>query len=148
VPQAAFARQGLEVAEDRERLHQQLDHYLADPGRVYAAQPRANARQLITSAGQAPAGEKRLAGKIQALKNLLIEAEIPLTVTLRSDGLTNVLIYHIGQLGSFTSQELELTPGTYTVVGSRPGYRDVRQTFTVKPGSDQLALDIRCEETV
>ena len=102
----------------------------------------------MASAGQAPDAEQRLAAKIQALESLLIEADTPLTVTLRSDGLTNVLIYHIGQLGSFTSQELELTPGTYTVVGSRPGYRDVRQTFTVKPGSDQLALDIRCEETV
>ena len=69
-------------------------------------------------------------------------------VTLKSDGLTTVKIYHVGLLGQFTSQQLELRPGTYTVVGSRPGYRDVRQTLTVKPGPQQQALDIRCEETV
>ena len=40
-------------------------------------------------------------------------------------------------------------PGTYTVVGSRPGYRDVRRTLTVLPGSGlAAALDIRCEEPV
>jgi len=69
-------------------------------------------------------------------------------VTLNSDGLTNVQIYHVGRLGQFISQQLDLRPGTYTVVGSRPGYRDVRQTLTVKPGQAQLALDIRCEESV
>jgi hypothetical protein len=69
-------------------------------------------------------------------------------VVLQSDGLTQVSIYHVGRLGQFTSQTLELRPGTYTVVGSRPGYRDVRQTLTVKPGSNQITLDIRCEEPV
>ena len=148
LPQAAFARRGLAFAQDRERLNQQLDHYLADPTRIYSPQPRANAEKLITSAGTPPAAEPRLAGKIYSLQNLLTEAQIPLTVTLQSDGMTSVQIYHVGQLGQFTSQQLELRPGTYTVVGSRPGYRDVRQTFTVKPGPSQPVLDIRCEETV
>jgi len=148
VPQAAFARRGLAVALDRERLHQQFDHYLTDPTRVYSPQPRANAEKLLASAGTPPAAETRLAGKIHSLQTLLIEASTPLTITLQSDGVTSVQIYHIGQLGQFTSQDLELRPGTYTVVGSRPGYRDVRQTFTVQPGSAQPVLDIRCEETV
>jgi len=148
VPQAGFAWRGLAKAEDRERLHQQLDHYLDDPTRVFSEQPRSNAEKLINSAGKPPAEEKRLAGKIERLKAMIIEAQTPQTVTLRSDGLTNVAIYHVGRLGSFTSQQLELRPGSYTVVGSRPGYRDVRQTFTVKPGAEQPALDIRCEESI
>jgi hypothetical protein len=148
VPQAAFARQGLAHAQDRERLHQQIDHYLANPSRLYAAQPQTNAKKLITSAGTPPAAEKRLAGKIQNLQTLLSEAGKTLTVTLQSDGMTSVQIYHVGKLGQFTSQQLELRPGTYTVVGSRPGYRDVRQTLTVTPGAAQATMDIRCEETV
>ena len=148
VPQAAFARQGLVFAQDRERLHQQLDHYLQDPTRVYADLPRANAEDLLESAANPPAGETRLAEKIRRLRALIVEATTPSLVTLKSDGLTTVKIYHVGLLGQFTSQQLELRPGTYTVVGSRPGYRDVRQTLTVKPGPQQQALDIRCEETV
>jgi hypothetical protein len=148
VPQAAFARQGLVFAQDRERLHQQFDHYLADPARVYSDQPLANAEQLIESTGQPPAAEVRLAEKLRRLQAIITEAETPLTITLQSDGLTQVQIYHVGRLGQFTSQQLELRPGTYTVVGSRAGYRDVRQTFTVKPGSQQPVLDIRCEEPV
>ena len=148
VPQAAFARQGVIFAADRERLHQQLDHYLQDPTRVYSDQPRANAEKLLASAANPPAGETGLAEKVRRLQALIFEATTPRTVTLKSDGLTTVQIYHVGRLGQFISQQLELRPGTYTVVGSRPGYRDVRQTLTVKPGPEQPALDIRCEETV
>lgn len=148
VPQAAFARQGLVFAEDRERLHQQLDHYLDDPTRVYSYQPRANAEKLLESAANPPAAETRLADKVHRLQAMIIEATTPRTVTLQSDGLTTVKIYHVGQLGQFTSHQLELRPGTYTIVGSRPGYRDVRQTLTVEPGGQQQTLDIRCEETV
>jgi len=148
VPQAAFARRGLAFAQDREHLHQQFDHYLADPARVYSDQPRANAAQLIESTGQPPAAEVRLAEKLRRLQAIISEAETPLTVTLQSDGLTQVQIYHVGRLGQFTSQQLELRPGTYTVVGSRAGYRDVRQTFTLKPGGQQPVLVIRCEEPV
>ena len=148
VPQAAFARQGLAHAQDRERLHQQLDHYLADPSRVYSDEPLANAEQLIESAGTPPAGETHLAEKIRQLERLIDQAKTPLLIMLNSDGLTNVQIYHVGRFGRFTSQQLELRPGTYTVVGSRPGFRDVRQTLTVTPGSGTQMLDIRCEEPI
>jgi hypothetical protein len=148
VPQAAFAREGLARAQDRQKLHQQLDHYLKDPTRVWADQPRANAEKLIASAGKPPGDEARLTVKIERLQTMIVEAQTPQTVTLQSDGLTSISIYHVGRLGQFTSQQLELRPGTYTVVGSRPGFRDVRQTFTVKPGSGQTALIIRCEEPV
>jgi tetratricopeptide (TPR) repeat protein len=148
VPQAAFAREGLARAQDRERLHQQLDHYLADPTRVWSEKPRENAEKLLAAAGKPPAGETRLAEKTERLQTMIVEAQTPQTVTLQSDGLTHVSIYHVGRLGQFTTQQLELSPGTYTVVGSRPGYRDVRQTLTVIPGSRQMTVDIRCEESV
>lgn len=147
-PQAGFARQGLLRAEDRLRLHQQFDHYLQDPERVYFAEPRANAEKLLASAATAPENEPLLAEKIQRLKALVVQAKTPILVTLQSDGQTNVSIFHVGRFGSFTFQQLELPPGTYTVVGSRPGYRDVRKTLTVKPGSSQASVVIQCKEPI
>ncbi len=146
--QAGFASDGLAHAQDRLRLHQQLDRYLADPARVYSEKPLANAERLLESAGSAPAAEPRLAGKIDRLEQLVSGARTPLPVTLTSDGLTSVVIYHVGRLGKFTRQQLELRPGTYTAIGSRAGYRDVRRTFTVLPGRDQPVVDIRCEEPI
>ena len=147
-PQAGFARDGMAHAEDRLRLHQQLDHYLADPDRVYSEKPLANAERLLESVGSAPATEPRLAGKIDRLQQLVAGARTPVPVTLHSDGLTSVAIYQVGRLGQFTRQQLDLRPGTYTAVGSRAGYRDVRRIFTVLPGRAPPALDIRCKELI
>jgi tetratricopeptide (TPR) repeat protein len=148
VPQAGFAEQGLAFAQDRAKLHGQFDHYLDRPERLFADEPRLNAEELLAAAGTASAAEPRLADKISHLRSLVVEARTPLNITLKSDGLTEVVIYHIGRLGQFTSQQLELLPGTYTIVGSRAGYRDVRRTVTLKPGPTQPTLDIRCEEPI
>jgi hypothetical protein len=59
-----------------------------------------------------------------------------------------VVIYHVGRLGSFIDRQLELPPGTYTAVGSRSGYRDVRRVFKLRPGKSSPTVDIRCEEAV
>jgi len=145
---AGFARDGLSHAEDRERLHRQLDHYLSDPARIYSAEPLANAEQLLASAGRAPTAEPQLAGKLARLQQLVSAARTLQPVTLNSDDLTDVVIYHVGRLGRFTRRQVDLRPGTYTAVGSRAGYRDVRRTFTVAPGRDQPPVDVRCEEPV
>jgi hypothetical protein len=58
------------------------------------------------------------------------------------------VIYHVGRLGRFQSRRLELRPGNYTAVGSRPGYRDVRRVFSVRPGEPPPPVQLRCEEPV
>jgi len=145
---AGFARNGLVQAEARMQLHQQLDRYLNDPQRLYSAEPQANARLLLSAVGEAPAGETRLAKKISQLEQQLVVARIPVQVRLRSDGETEVVIYRVARLGRFTERQLELRPGTYTIVGSCPGYRDVRKVFSVLPGKVLPPVDIRCEEPV
>ncbi len=147
-PAAGFAREGLNHAEQRIQLHAQFDHYLERPARMYAAAPLANAEQLLAAASAAPAGEPLLEKKITALRQLVARASTPVTVTLNSDGVTSVVIYRVGKLGSFDTRQLELLPGDYTVVGSRPGYRDVRKVFEVRPGVALPALLVRCEEAI
>ncbi len=145
---AGYARNGLVRAEARMQLHQQLDHYLNDPQRLYSAEPQENARLLLSAAGEVPAGEPRLAKKISQLERQLAAARIPVQVRLRSDGETEVVIYRVARLGRFTERQLELRPGTYTAVGSCPGYRDVRKVFSVLPDKVPPTIDIRCEEPV
>ena len=145
---AGFAREGLARARQRARLNGQFDHYLDDPTRLYADDPLANAERLLGEVPAAPANEPKLAAKIEKLQSLVRAARQPLPVKLRSDGETEVLIYHVGRLGRFVDRQEELRPGTYTAVGSRPGYRDVRRVFTLRPGTPAPVVDIRCEETV
>jgi len=147
-PGAGFARQGIAQAEQRVRLHAQLDDYLADPARLHSPEPLAGAERLLAALAATPDGEPRLAAKVAVLQSRVREASTPVTVTLQSDGETEVVIYHVSRLGRFRTHQLQLRPGTYTAVGSRPGYRDVRAVFTVKPGIPPQALQLRCEEPV
>jgi hypothetical protein len=147
-PAAAFAVEGAKKARARLRLHGQIDHYLADPARLASDEPLANALRVLEAAGDVPAAEPRLASKLATLRQMVARAQTPVSVQLRSDGETDVVIYHVGHRGRFLQQQLELRPGTYTVVGSRAGYRDVRRQFVVKPGVAPPVVTIRCEEMI
>jgi hypothetical protein len=144
----AFASDGLAHATQRARLHEQIDHYLDQPARLYSREPLANAGQLLEAAASVPGSEPLLAGKLEQLQRLVTEARTPVPVSLHSDGKTDVVIYHVGRLGRFENHAMQLRPGDYTVVGSRAGYRDVRRTLSVRPGRPVMQLVIRCEEPV
>ncbi|MDH3901519.1 MAG: hypothetical protein OEU51_10785, partial [Gammaproteobacteria bacterium] len=145
---AGFARQGLLRAQQRATLNTQFDHYIETPERLYSGQPLANAEQLLDKNQQAPGNEPKLAGKIERLRTLVAKARQLLLVELRSDGETEVTVYHVGRLGRFAAHQLNLRPGTYTAIGVRSGYRDVRRVFSLKPGDNLTTVDIRCEERI
>ncbi len=90
--------------------------------------------------------ESRFALQRHELARWLARAAIPVAVTLTSDDSTEVAIYRVGRLGTFDTHSLELHAGTYTVVGSRRGYRDVRLTLTVDPDVPSDPLDVRCTD--
>ena len=101
---------------------------------------------MLKATPDTPSSEPELAGKIERLQNMVAVARQPLQVELRSDGETQVTLYHVGRLGRFATHQLSLRPGTYTVTGARTGYRDVRRVFSLKPGDKMTIVDIRCEE--
>lgn len=146
--EALFAITGLALAEDRISLHAQLDHYLADPGRLSSDEPLTNAKKLIEINRNIPESEPRLASKINALGEAIHLAELPVTLLLKSDNQTEITIYHVGKLGKFFEKSLTLKPGSYTVTGFCPGYRDVRQVVELVPGSSEASLFLRCEELI
>ncbi len=79
-------------------------------------------------------------------KTLLQHYGRPVGVVLHSDNQTEVLLSNIGELGRFAEKHLRLRPGTYTLIGSRDGCRDVRLRIRVTP--DMAPVDIRCREVL
>ena len=57
-------------------------------------------------------------------------------------------MYKVARLGKFDQRELSLRPGTYTAVGTRNGYRDVRQTFTLSHDETITSVMIACTEPI
>jgi len=145
-PTLVFAQKGAIHAHQMAKLYQDIDEQLAAPERLASDSVYTNAQALVKAAAPLPGDE--LASKRTALEQALQAARTPVHVRLESDNLTNVVVHQVDQLGHFTVRELDLRPGTYTVVGTRDGYRDVRRNFTVVAGQVPQPVVIRCEEKI
>jgi tetratricopeptide (TPR) repeat protein len=147
-PNVLFAREGLARSRDRARLDKQFSAAIAEPQRLSdAAVAAATGKMLQMARTISPRGPV-LARQIEQLEQLLQQANTPIAVTVRSDLQTDVVVYKVAKLGKFDEHQLDLRPGTYTAVGSRIGYRDVRVDFVVKHGSKPLPVTIACTETI
>lgn len=143
-----FAVQGRERSLQRMEIDKRLQFYLQKPEALWSDESLARAVEVLNRAeGIEPKGP-RLNHQLEAFRRLVKEAQIQIRVTLVSDNLTEVSVYRVGRLGRFTAQELLLRPGRYTVVGTREGYKDVRQEVLVKPGEAPLQVTIACREKV
>jgi len=147
-PQATFAVNGRQKAEKRFELDTVLESILAHPDRLQEDGPLKEARQALECAMAVPAPGPRLQGQIDRLAELLHAATTPVSVTITSDSKTEVMLYRVARLGRFFTKQLMLRPGTYTLVGSREGYRDERITFDVDPQQTEMNVAIRCKEQI
>lgn len=147
-PTLAAAQEGLARVAPRIALDARMAALLASPEKVWTPAGRAEARSVLAAVGAADAPKQRLERDAAELAGRVAAAEVPVTVALTSDGVTDVVINRVRRLGAFQNQQVELLPGRYAVVGTRPGYRDVRRELVVAPGGPTPALAIRCEEPI
>lgn len=143
-----FAKDGLKRASDRAALHRKLDEYIDSPDSLSTPHTMQAATNLLLQLSRVTPSGPRLEDQKEALSRLLKRAATPLTVHLVSDNQTEVSIFRIGKLGTFENRRLELRPGSYVALGSRPGYRDVRLEFRVAPEIDLQPIVVECEEPI
>ena len=147
-PTVATALENSARVQPRADLNAQLEVYLTQPERLFSAPVRTSARETLAQAGGISNPGPVLTRQMAVLRDWLARAEVPVQVALQSDNQTQVTIFRVGQLGAFEQRSLELAPGSYTVVGTRPGYRDVRQEINVVPGAQLPPVVIRCEDKI
>jgi hypothetical protein len=147
-PNLVSALDGRRRAESRNNLDRFLETTIADPLRLAEDAILNETRQVLADAERIPSPGPRLLGQLQQVRGFLERARIPVSVQLQSDGVTAVTVYRVGELGPFTSQTLSLMPGTYTAVGIRPGFRDVRAEFVVAIDGQAPVVTIACNEAI
>ena len=143
-----FAMQGQRLASQRADLSDRLDFHLANPGRMSSLTVLNEAIDLLDRARNAVPDGPRIRQQISQLEQAIEVASTPIRIRLVSDNNTEVVVYRVGSLGRFEQRQLELRPGSYTAVGSRDGYRDVRRVFKVGPGQSKDPVVVRCEEKI
>lgn len=147
-PNLVFATDGLDYAGKRERLDALLQHANDNPERLAEDAVYQQTLDVYYTGRNLPDPGPRLSAQLDTLEGLLAASQIPERVQLVSDALTTVTLLRVQELGTFEVTELELKPGQYVAVGTRAGYRDVRQEFMVGFGKTPERVEIRCEEPV
>jgi hypothetical protein len=144
----AAAQEGIARVSPRAALNEQLELLITQPERLFSQPVRASARDTLSRAASIASPGPVLQKQMSTLKDWIARADVPVAIALQSDNLTQVTIYRVGQLGTFAERQLELVPGSYTLVGTRPGYRDVRREINVRPGAAPEPVVIRCEDRI
>jgi hypothetical protein len=143
-----FAQQGLKRSRARAQLDKQFKSAIDKPERLFdktVAQATAGLlRQAAAISPRGPVLEQQLA----TLEVLLQQAGAQIQLTLRSDGQTEVTLRKVSRLGQFKEKVLTVRPGTYTAIGSRDGYLDIRHTFTLLHDSVAFEINIVCTEEI
>ena len=140
-----FAKSGRARATAQERTSITLGNIIASPDKLSSKSLYGQAQDILKSATTLEPRGPKLGSQIDRVTDLLATYGTPVPVTFRSDNRTEVTLSTVGRLGTFSEKQLSLRPGAYTVIGSRDGCRDVRESILVRP--DMQPVEIRCTET-
>ncbi|AFU98126.1 tetratricopeptide repeat protein [Simiduia agarivorans] len=132
----------------RADLEKRTLNLLAQPLQLNKPEKLNQAQAILQELTQLGDAGPKLIQQRQQVNTLLEQVTQPRQVVFRSDNLTQVTVYHVGKLGAFAEQTLALKPGNYVAVGSRQGFRDVREEFTVALDATQVIVDVRCKEKI
>ena len=146
-PSLAFAKRGKAQDEARAELSESLQRIIDHPDRLIFPSAKDEAMTLLQQAREEPSPGPALQAQVAKIAQLLPQLERPVLLNMISDNATQVTIPSIGVFGTFGKREIRLKPGTYTVVGTRYGYRAVHQEFT-EPGQQTVTITVSCSEPI
>jgi len=142
------ARLGVLRTSARNTLDKNILHIINNPERLTNNNVFQQAVNTHNNATKIKQPGPKLVQQIMSIKQLLAQMKIPVALRIESDNQTKISIHRVGDLGQFLAKNISLKPGDYTVVGSRDGFRDVRQSFTLTPTNQTKTIIVSCNEKV
>lgn len=147
-PNLTFASEGRDYAGKRAQLDALLKNAIANPERFADEAVYQETIDVYYTGRNLGNPGPNLQAQLEELQVLLESARVPIEVTFHSDNLTAVTLLRQGELGLFDQKTVALTPGRYVAIGSRTGYREVREEFVVGFGQTPETVVVQCEERV
>ena len=124
-------------------LESELAQYEAIDFDDLDAQTRKDIQKLLDKTDHLNAFD-RTQSKRQTLADRFVQYTTPVEVTILSDNKTKVRIRPGKEIGSFRSKTLEILPGTYEVIGTRRGFKQVIHQLEIVPGSVPVEIKVEC----
>ena len=145
-PSLRFARDGKTRIAARMALIESMQTFIDDPGLLSDDIEFARARKVLADASASPSGGAILKARLDDLRMVVERGSVPVALVIDSDNETEIMIPKVGSFGPFLRHELKLRPGRYVIIGSRDGYRDVRDEIILQ--ADLEPVQIRCTEPI
>ena len=142
------ANENITIAQDqiRKLLNTEvlLTTAISEASKPMNKQQRTDVQALLASTEELDS-HSRIREKRTLLQKEYDRNTKPVTVTVISDGKTNVLIRPGQTLGAFSKKVLDVYPGSYDFIGRRKGYHETRQSVTIEPDSKDVEVHIVCD---
>ncbi|WP_371194850.1 hypothetical protein [Glaciecola sp. SC05] len=108
-----------------------IERFIARPDRLAEKNIREAAQNAIQAAILMLSSSGTLAQRAQTLAAYIDQYSTKVSVTVISDGKTDISVVGTGVVGRIDSKVIELSPGRYTFEGKREGYRSKRIDVSV-----------------
>lgn len=145
---SSIALEGLARTQKRQALLTSLDKYIDNKLRLSSDNVANEAKKVLQEVALISNPGSNIAQRANTLKELIQLAMQPVAITLQSDNQTDVAIFKVGKFGKFEQRIIDLKIGKYTIVGARPGYRDVRKVLVVTSEMQSKTVQVSCDEPI
>lgn len=142
------AKLGQLRTQARDNLSKQLNKIITQPLRLTDERIYQESKKIYSDALKTKSPGNKLRKQLELVKTTLTHARVPVSLQIESNNHTQVTLYKVGTLGQFATKKINLNPGVYTIVGSRDGYQDVRQQFTLNANAPTTTITVKCDQRV
>ena len=122
-----------------------LDRHLEDPAKLASLKTRRSAESLVESIDSSFG--TRIVDKASELADAITLYSTRIRLVVVSDGKTRIRFVPGQDFGKFTRKTFELVPGSYSLVGTRTGYREVSLRLDINPGDSPREVRVVCTDT-
>ncbi len=147
-PNDKSIQQSLEKTNTILELNQLLSQHINNPYRLSSQQSSANADAVISKAERFRSDSPSLSRQADELAVLLEKMNNKVSVDVRSDNQTNVLVRGVGIVGVTEMKTIQLLPGYYTFEGKRKGYKSKLIDVLVPYDKATISLTVICDEPI
>jgi len=125
-----------------------LSGYLADPLRLASDRVAEFARRDLTNSRPLLNKSPQLQILHTDVRDYLQKAAIPVTVAVVSNGVTDVSVRRVGQVGKHKLKKIQLTPGLYEFEGRRNGYKSALVKLEIPYGVANIEVRVEANERI
>jgi hypothetical protein len=136
------------LAQQVLRINKKMAVYLKRPERLSDNHIREQAQDVVNQSEPLIAHSAQLNQKREALQRTIDTLSTKVSVTLHSDGKTDIVVIGQGRIGKTTGRKVELLPGQYVFEGSCAGYRSTRVKLNVQPKQVNSQITVVCHERI